>query len=321
MIHGKARLKTSAARSACPASRVKCGDCGVRSPRSTPGAAALVVHKKRVESFKLNLPDSAPIPVLVEVPHAGTTVPEVMADELSAPPDALLRDADIFVDDLYANAPSLGAALLCARVSRYVVDLNRAQDDFDSATVSDHPTPPGAQPRGVVWRATTDGRPLLRRPLSFSALRKRLDRYYVPYHDALRTTLEALRAQFGFAVLLAGHSMPSRGRSLHSDAGIRRADVVPGTRGRTTADARLIDLVDAHFRAAGLTVRHDDPYKGGFATTHYGRPDLRVHAIQIELNRALYVDETTFQKRTGDFERLQKLLDALVVKLGTADIR
>jgi len=275
-----------------------------------------------VQSYQLNLPPSSPVPVLVEVPHAGTTVPEAVSDELVAPEDALLRDADIYVDELYANAPSLGAALLCARVSRFVVDLNRAQDDFDSSTVSDHVNNVmGAQPRGVVWRATTDGRPLLRRPLSLNALRSRLATYYVPYHDALKKTLEALRAQFGFAVLVAGHSMPSLGRSLHVDTGIRRADVVPGTRGRTSADARVIDLVDAHFRAAGLSVRHDDPYKGGYSTTHYGRPDRQQHAIQIELNRALYVDETTFARRTGDFERLQGLLDELIVKLGKLDLR
>jgi N-formylglutamate amidohydrolase len=161
---------------------------------------------------------------------------------------------------------------------------------------------------------------VLRRPLTFSSLRKRLARYYVPYHEALRDSLNTLRDQFGYAILVAGHSMPSRGRSLHVDAGVRRADVVPGTQGRTTADARVIDLVDAHFRAAGLSVSHDDPYKGGFATTHYGRPELAVHAIQIELNRALYVDEDTFVKRRGDFERVQSLLDALITKLGTLDL-
>lgn len=280
-----------------------------------------MLNHHHVEPFKLSLPNTRPVPLLVEVPHAGTHVPEPVLEELVVPADALLRDADIYVDELFANAPHHGAALLCANVSRFVVDLNRAQDDFDSATVSDHPTAPFAQPRGVVWRATTDGRPLLRRPLTFNALRKRLDSYYVPYHAALSQTLESLRAQFGFALLVAGHSMPSRGRSLHHDSGVRRADVVPGTRGRTSADARVIDLVDAHFRSAGLSVRHDDPYKGGFSTTHYGRPDLRVHAVQIELNRALYVDETTFQRRQGDFEKLQGILDGLFAKLATIDLR
>ena len=274
-----------------------------------------------MESFNLKQPTRAAIGVLVEVPHAGLVVPDAVLDELSAPADALRRDADIYVDELYAHAPSLGATLLSANVSRYVVDLNRAQDDVDSATVSDHPAPVGAQPRGVVWRATTDGRPVLRRPLTFTSLRRRLATYYIPYHEALRQTLEQLRARFGHAILVAGHSMPSRGRSLHVDAGVRRADVVPGTQGRTTADARIIDLVDAHFRDAGLRVKHDDPYKGGYSTVHYGRPAKGSHAIQIELNRALYVDEETFEKRAGDFERIQELLDGLVVKLGQLDLR
>jgi N-formylglutamate deformylase len=274
-----------------------------------------------VNSFDLKLPTHSARPLLVEVPHASIVVPDSVKTELAAPSDALHRDADIYVDELYANAPSLGAALLSARVSRYVVDLNRAEDDVDSATVSDHPAPVGAQPRGVVWRATTDGRPVLTRPLTFDALRKRLGRFYVPYHDALRQTLEDLRGRFGYAILLAGHSMPSRGRSLHIDAGERRADIVPGTQGRTTADPRVIDLVDDHFRKAGLVVRHDDPYKGGFATTHYGRPHDGIHAIQIEINRALYVDEDTFERRPKDFARLQALLDALVVKLCALDLR
>jgi N-formylglutamate amidohydrolase len=273
-----------------------------------------------VSAYELNLPETGARPVLVEVPHAGLLVPESVRTELLAPEDAVLRDADIYVDRLYKNAPSFGAALLLARVSRYVVDLNRAQDDVDAATVSDHPTPAGAQPRGVVWRTTTDGRPILARALSYQALLARLSRYYVPYHAALRQTLEQLRARFGYAILLAGHSMPSLGRSMHADPGSRRADVVPGTCGRTSADARVIDLVDAHFRGAGLSVRHDDPYRGGFSTGHYGRPRERWHAIQIELNRALYVDERTCKIKEPEFQQLQQLLDALIVKLGTLDL-
>jgi N-formylglutamate amidohydrolase len=258
--------------------------------------------------------------VLVEVPHAGLLVPDSVRSELLAPEDAVRRDADIYVDKLYQNAPKLGAALLTAKVSRYVVDLNRAQDDVDAATVSDHPTPAGAQPRGVIWRATTDGRPILARALSYEALLSRLSRYYVPYHAALRQTLTDLRARFGYAILVAGHSMPSLGRSMHSDPGARRADIVPGTCGRTSADARVIDLVDAHFRAAGLSVRHDDPYRGGFSTGHYGRPRDRWHAIQIELNRALYVDERSCVVKQPEFTQLQRVLDELVTKLGAVDL-
>lgn len=270
--------------------------------------------------FELTLPVSQARPLLVEIPHAGLALPDAVRSELVAHEDAALRDADIYVDKLYANAAKLGAALLVAKISRYVVDLNRAKDDVDAVTVSDHPTPVGAQPRGVVWRTTTDGRPILARPLTYQQLLSRFERYYIPYHEALRSTLEALRASFGYAIVLAGHSMPSLGRSMHSDPGARRADVVPGTCGRTSADRRIIDLVDAHFRAAGLSVRHDDPYKGGFTTSHYGRPKERWHAIQIELNRALYVDEQSCQIKRAEFDRLQRVLDELVEKLGALEL-
>lgn len=252
--------------------------------------------------------------VLVEVPHAGLAVPDPVRDELLVSRETRLRDSDLYVDALCARAPSRGATLLCARVSRYVVDLNRAPDDVDPETVPDHPDPRGVQPRGVVWRLTSDGQPALRAPLSYAGLCERLARYHAPYHDALGARLEAKRARFGHAILLAAHSMPSV--SKVGGKGARRADIVPGTRGRTTADARVIDLVGAHFRDAGLTVRHDDPYRGGWTTANYGRPDVGWHAIQLELNRALYVDEATSRPLDGDFEAIEALVLDLVRKLG-----
>lgn len=260
-------------------------------------------------------PDVA-TPVLVEVPHAGLVVPTHIVGEMDAPRNARLRDADVYVDRLFASAPEHGATLLVARYSRFVVDLNRAEDDVDLATVKGHPAPRAAQPRGVVWRLATDGRPLMKQPLTYAQFERRLEHCYRPYHRALDAELRRLRDTFGYAILVAAHSMPSVGRALHGDTGHRRADVVPGTRGRTSADPRVIDLVDAHFRAAGLSVRHDDPYRGGFTTGHYGRPREGIHAIQIELNRALYVDEQTFEPREPGFGELEALLGALVRELG-----
>jgi N-formylglutamate deformylase len=269
-----------------------------------------------MRAFSFSAPDGVRTPLVVEVPHAGIEIPEDLRDEILAAPEAVLRDADLFVDELYAAAPRRGAALLCAKASRYVVDLNRAPDDVDLETVRDHPAPRRAQPRGVVWRVTSDGRPLLRSPLDYSALRERLTRYHEPYHTRLVQELESTRRQCGFVVLLAAHSMPSAVRRGAREVE-RRADVVPGTLGRTTAHARVIELVDDHFRAAGLSVRHDDPYRGGYTTAHYGRPGQGNHAIQIELNRALYMDEATCRPKSGDFERLQGLLEGLLVRLGT----
>lgn len=259
--------------------------------------------------------------VLVEVPHSGLSVPSELEPMLDAPRDGVLRDSDIYVDELYADAPRRGASMLVAHASRYVVDLNRAADDVDLDTVPDHPAPRGVQPRGVVWRMATDGRALLRRPLTYAELEQRLSRFHRPYHAALRSELTRLRARFGHVVLLAAHSMPSAGRVLTTGRLVRRADVVPGTRGGSTADRRVIDLVDAHFRDAGLSVRHDDPYRGGYTTAHYGRPREGWHAIQIELNRGLYVDEATSRRREPEFGALRQLLASLVAKLGTLDLR
>jgi N-formylglutamate amidohydrolase len=261
-------------------------------------------------------PEHGRTAVLVEVPHAGLTIPDALRDDILASRETLQRDADLHVDELYRLAPSVGAALLTARLSRYVVDLNRAPDDVDL-----EPNQGGvsalrsAQPRGVVWRVTTEGRPVLRRPLDASVVRQRLRQYHEPYHVRLGQELLAIRQRFGFAILVAGHSMPSSVRRNPREVE-RRADVVPGTLGRTSAGSEVIELVDQHFREAGLTVRHDEPYRGGFTTAHYGRPADGLHAIQIELNRALYMDELTCAPKPGEFQRLQELLRSLVKRLG-----
>ncbi|HEX6246044.1 MAG TPA: N-formylglutamate amidohydrolase [Polyangiales bacterium] len=268
-----------------------------------------------MDGFSFEAPGQGRTPVLVEVPHAGTAIPEALRDEIVGHEESILRDADLLVDRLYAAAPREGAALLCARWSRYVVDLNRAPDDVDLETVFDHPAPRRMQPRGVVWRVTADGRPLLRAPLDYQRLRTRLSLYHEPYHRQLRDELRSMRARFGCAILLAAHSMPSAVRRGPRELE-RRADVVPGSLGRTSAHPAIIDLVEQHFRAAGLSVRHDDPYRGGYTTANYGRPGEAQHAIQVELNRALYMDERSCEPKPGDFERLQKIVEALVARLG-----
>ena len=260
----------------------------------------------------VRLPEGHARPVVVEVPHAGTALPEELRGELDVPPDALLRDADLYVDELFAGAPAAGAILIAARYSRYVADLNRAAEDLDPALLSDDVCERRGPSRGVIWRSTTDGRVVFPRPPTAESLRRRVERYYRPYHEEISRCLSAARERFGHVILVAAHSMPSTsGRGWD-----RRADVVPGTLGRSSASAQVIELVDRHFREAGLSVRHDDPYRGGFATAHYGRPSLGQHAVQIELNRALYMDERSCRKKPGDFERLRALLEGLVHKLG-----
>jgi N-formylglutamate deformylase len=256
-------------------------------------------------------------PVVVEIPHAGTDVPSQFLSTLVAPARALGRDADLHVDALYADAVDAGASVLVARVSRYVIDLNRGEADVDADIVENGPQAPRYN-HGLVWRATSDGERALLRPLTRIELEDRLDSVYRPYHRALATELARKRRKFGVAVLLAAHSMPSVGRSTGGAPGLARADVVPGTRGRTTAALALIDAVDASARARNWSVRHDDPYAGGYSTQYYGRPDAGVHAVQVELSRRLYLDEATLAPRAPEFDDVRAWCKDLVATLGRA---
>lgn len=253
-------------------------------------------------------------PVIVEIPHAGTWVPPEFLAPLVAPVRAIGRDADLYVDELYAGAVLEGATVLAARTSRYVIDLNRGEDDWDDSAVemrvgSAPPRTPGSMPRGLVWRLTTDGEPALARPLQRSELEARIAAIHRPYHTTLRTLIERKKSQFGFALVLAAHSMPSTSRG--GGRVESRADVVPGTQGRTSAAGAFIDAVEHHANAAGLSVRHDDPYRGGFTTKHYGRPRDAVHTVQVELARRLYMNEATLE-RGPRFEAMQTFCRLLV---------
>lgn len=266
-------------------------------------------------SFRVIEPRGTETPVLVEVPHAGLGIDALTAATLSAPVRSLATDADLYVDELYAGAPDVGATLLVAEVSRYVCDLNRSEADVDPLAA----TGGGAQraPHGLIWRDTTEGTRALYQPLSRAELERRIETFYRPYHQRLGGLLEAKRSKFGFAILLAAHSMPSRGRQGHVDTGRDRADIVPGSRGRTTAVAAVIDTPERLARNYEWSVVHDDPYRGGFTTGHYGQPHRGWHALQVELSRRLYMEETTLQKKVEGFQTTRTFCTALVAALGT----
>ncbi len=268
--------------------------------------------------FTVHAPEGNETPLIVEIPHAGLHVPVQFLPDLLASARAIGRDADLHVDELYAAAHLEGASVLVARTSRYVVDLNRAEDDIDAQSVVGGPD--AHSPRGVVWHHTSEGDRALAAPLRSEAFEERLREVYRPYHARLLGLIEQKKARFGCAVVLAAHSMPSLARVSNAERPNLRADVVPGSLGRSSADARFIDLVDEHARAAGWSVAHDDPYRGGFTTRHYGRPSQGVHVVQVELARRLYMDEVTFRRRSGRFDVLQGWCRDLVAKLGRAGL-
>jgi N-formylglutamate amidohydrolase len=268
-------------------------------------------------TYRLEPPKVPRRPVVVEVPHAGIGLDVESAAWSIAPMRSVVRDADLYVDRLYADAPALGASLFVAELSRYVCDLNRNETDIDRLSVV------GGQgegaPHGFIWRRTSDGEPALGGPLPLAEQTRRRDKYYRPYHQALSTLLEQLRNEFGYVILLCAHSMPSRGKPGTPDAGKARADVVPGTRGRSTCDAAIIELVEQMTQGFGWSLCHDHPYRGGHSTLHYGRPMQGIHAIQIELSRALYMDEYSLLPHVG-MQRTREFCADLVRALTRVEI-
>jgi N-formylglutamate amidohydrolase len=262
-------------------------------------------------------PTSAPRPILVEVPHAGTHVPDEVRPELLLDEPAVRRDADLYVDRLYRDAPRLGAVLVYTEISRFVVDLNRAEGDVDAQSVAGHPSPRPDAPRGLIWRVATDGTPAIAAPLSLGSWRRRVSLYHTPYHTALDEHVAELRARFGRVLVLSGHSMPSVGKATHADPGKRRADVVPGDRKGASCAPEVTGAAIAHFRNAGCSVAPNDPYMGGETTRRLGRPVEGIHALQIELNRDLYMDEETFAVREGGFQRVRDLCLGVVDRLAS----
>jgi len=249
-------------------------------------------------------------PVVVSVPHAGLDVPEDDAVALALSGRALLKDADLHVDKLAADIPALGVPVVVGNVSRYVLDLNRAPDDVDLDVCPGFDCPARPSARGLCWRTTTDGAAVLRRPLSVDELRSRVRRIHVPYHNAIAALLAERRARHGFAILIDLHSMPSR-----FEAASRRVDVVPGTLDDRSCSPALLRAVVDHFVAADFSVRPNDPYKGQYTTARHGQPAQGLHALQLELNRDLYMDERTFGLLEPRATRLRGVLAGLVARL------
>jgi N-formylglutamate amidohydrolase len=273
--------------------------------------------------FRVERPDEQTLPIVVDVPHAGEWIPDDAHEEMVVGDRLLRRDLDLYVDRFWADAPDCGATLVASNVSRYVVDLNRAADDVSPEAVkgAEKKYEPGYyQERGVVWRETTGGTPVMDGPMSPEAFEARLQRFYYPYHQTLEEEIERVRRQFGHCILVDGHSMPSKGRSGHSDPGERRADIVPGDADGTACERTVRWAVEEHYREHGYSVRSNDPYKGGWITRHYGMPADAIHAIQIEVNRDLYMDEKSFEIKDDGLEKLRESCAGLLPKLAELDL-
>ena len=251
---------------------------------------------------------AAPAPVVVDSPHSGMDWPPDFTP--AAPRDAILTTWDAYVDELWSEAPSAGAALLAATFPRAYIDVNRAEDDIDAALLDAPwpgvlaPTGYSARGMGLIRRLALPHVPMYARPLSVEEVRRRIDRYYRPYRAALRERVTHARERFGAAWYLDCHSMKSRGNEMNVDAGDARPDVVISDRHGRSADASYTAWMADWFRARGFSVSINEPYQGGDLVACIGAPQDDVHAVQIEINRALYLDEAAVT-RGPRFDRIR----------------
>ena len=253
--------------------------------------------------FVLTEPSSQTIPFVFNAPHAGAIYPTsfLAASRLDAV--ALRRSEDAYVDELFTAVTELGAPLMAARFPRAYLDLNREPYELDSR-LCDGSLPPSPNPRprrvaggvATVPRFAPGGEGIHHSRLSVDEALHRIEWLYKPYHRALRQLVRRTADLFGHAILIDCHSMPSS--SVNRDDGTR-ADIVLGDRYGTSCASLLIDLVEAALRGRGYTVVRNKPYAGGFITEHYGEPALGRHALQVEINRALYMDERSMEKKPG----------------------
>lgn len=258
------------------------------------------------------------LPLVLDSPHSGTHYP---ADFEHLPPRSVVRRAeDTHVEALYAEAPAAGATLIEALFPRAYIDPNRHVSDLDPAVVEEPWPGPLAPSRktelgiGLVWRLAHGGQPMYARPLAVAEIERRIALYYEPYHAALADAIDACHRRFGAVWHLDCHSMPAVGDAMSDDPGRARADFVLGDRDAATCEPEFTTFVAATLSGMGYEVAINDPYKGVEIVRRHGRPAERRHSLQIEVNRRLYMNETTLE-RTAGFAALQADLARLIEAL------
>ena len=258
--------------------------------------------------FQVVMPRVRTAPFVLCSPHSGRHYTPYFLNQSRLDPLTLRKSEDYCVDELFASAADLGAPLISARFPRAYLDVNREPYELDPELFDDV-LPDFANTQsvrvigglGTIARIVADGEEIYRTPLRLEDALERIERLYVPFHEALAGLLEETRQQFGYAVLVDCHSMPS---SLTTQSGSKRPQFVLGDRFGHACDLRLTRYLREAIAAAGYDVQLNRPYAGGYITEHYGRPARGVHAIQVEINRSLYMDETAIQPSRG-FGKLQ----------------
>ncbi len=271
----------------------------------------------RASPFTLHPAQGESAGLVFASPHSGRDYPAELMAAAVLDARAIRRSEDAFVDELIGAAPAYGAAVLTARYARAFVDVNREAYELDPAMFEDE-LPLFARARtarvaaglGSIARVVGEGQEIYRRKLTFAEARRRIEGVHRPYHDALRALIDETRRAHRQVALIDWHSMPSAA-SAGGERARRGCDMVLGDRYGSACAPQLTRLVERELEAMGYRVARNAPYAGGYTTEFYGRPAEGVHALQIEINRAVYLDEAALQPSAG-FPRLKRDLERLV---------
>lgn len=265
-------------------------------------------------------PEVLESPLIFASPHSGRDYPDDLLRKSQLDRHALRQSEDSYVDLLFNDAPRYGAPLLRALFPRAYVDVNRARDEIDPRMFADS-IPKSADTRtsrviaglGVIPRIVADGQDIYSRKLFYKDAHKRLASCYDPYHASLAKLIDEARRKFGCAIVVDCHSMPSAGAAPFR-SGEAALDYVLGDRFGASCAPVVTEIVEDTLCAMDFEVARNAPYAGGYVASAYGRPSKGVHVLQIEINRALYLDERRIT-RTPGFEKLRKTMRSLVERL------
>lgn len=275
----------------------------------------------RVAPYKLLLPETRLSSVVFSSPHSGRQYPASFLRNSLLDERTVRTSEDAFVDQLLDVAPLLGVPLLAAELPRAYLDLNRAADELDPALI-EGVRPGGHNPRvssglGVIPRVVGGGRSIYPGKLRLDEAEARIARYWQPYHSRLHALMRESHDLFGEAILADMHSMPHEAIDSIAGRGIRRPEIVLGDRFGAAASGGIVDRIAEAFEVEGLRVVRNAPFAGAYITQAYGRPSRRQHAVQIEIDRALYMNEQTIRPN-GNFAGFKRLIGRVMARI--ADI-
>jgi len=294
-------------------------DLGLGAARTAPEREGVPESRSEPPYFLIE-PLRRTTPLIFASPHSGRRYPVELLAETRVSLMSLRRSEDAYVDELFAGAAAYGAPVLSAAVARSFVDLNRDPAELDPEMFEERPPHSShvSSARvqaglGAIPRISGDGQSIYRRKLSLQEAERRIATVHRPYHAVLRTLVEETKAALGCAVLIDCHSMPSNSR------GAQAPDVVLGDRFGASCHPSITALTETTLRKLGYRVARNTPFAGGHTTQSYGRPTAGVHALQIEINRALYIDERTLE-RTNGYARVRADMTRLAEALAGADL-